>query len=190
MLEAVPKLMKGYTQPWWVAGGWAIDLFLESESRVHSDIDIAVLRRDQRALREHIARWAPQKVVNGSLVPWSGEETLHLPIHEIHAFLNGEKLEFLLNESKADHWVFRRNTTISLPMPQLTFLSFLGIPVLCPEVVLLYKAKCPTSRDEEDFARVVPKLGNAAREWLGNALNVCHPGHHWLAAITNEKHEG
>ena len=32
--------------PWWVAGGWAMDLHLGAQSRPHDDIDIGVLRRD------------------------------------------------------------------------------------------------------------------------------------------------
>jgi len=32
--------------PWWVAGGWAIDLFLNRSTRQHHDLDVGVLRRD------------------------------------------------------------------------------------------------------------------------------------------------
>lgn len=32
--------------PWWIAGGYALDLFLDSKSRPHADIEIACDRRD------------------------------------------------------------------------------------------------------------------------------------------------
>ena len=32
--------------PWWIAGGWAIDTFLDRETRAHKDLDVGVLRRD------------------------------------------------------------------------------------------------------------------------------------------------
>ena len=32
--------------PWWVAGGWALDLFTGTQIRAHKDLDIGVLRRD------------------------------------------------------------------------------------------------------------------------------------------------
>ena len=36
--------------PWWIAGGWAIDLFLGRQTREHEDIDVQILRRDQHAV--------------------------------------------------------------------------------------------------------------------------------------------
>jgi Aminoglycoside-2''-adenylyltransferase len=32
--------------PWWIAGGWAIDLFLGRQTREHEDLDVLILRRD------------------------------------------------------------------------------------------------------------------------------------------------
>ncbi len=43
--------------PWWIAGGWAIDLQLGYDSRAHADIDVLMLRCDQHTLREHLAGW-------------------------------------------------------------------------------------------------------------------------------------
>ena len=183
MLDAVARLMSGYLHSWWIAGGWAIDLFLGKQSRVHEDLDIAVLRRNQRGLYRHIASWKPPKVVNGSLLPWLEDEALELPIHEIHAFPEGERLELLLNEAEADHWIFRRNMAVSMPLRRLTIRTTSGLPILCPEVVLLYKAKRPLSRDNDDFARVLPRLSHEAKEWLASALDICHPDHEWRSAV-------
>ncbi|WP_197205616.1 nucleotidyltransferase domain-containing protein [Cytobacillus firmus] len=36
---------------WWIAGGWALDLFLEKTTRVHSDIDTVILRCDHNLTR-------------------------------------------------------------------------------------------------------------------------------------------
>jgi hypothetical protein len=183
MLDAVARLMSGYPHPWWIAGGWAVDLYLGAQPRAHEDVDIAVLRRDQGDLYRHICGWRPQKVVGGSLLPWGEDEALEPPVHEIHVFPRGERLELLLNEAEADRWVFRRNASVSMPLRQLTRRTASGLPILCPEVVLLYKAKRPLSRDNDDFARVVPRLGRAAKEWLASALEICHPGHEWRAAV-------
>src|SRR2546425_12898969 len=30
--------------PWWVAGGWALDLYTGEQSRAHEDLDVGVLR--------------------------------------------------------------------------------------------------------------------------------------------------
>lgn len=78
-----------YSRPWYVAGGWAVDLFLGRQTRPHQDIEVAVLRRDQRLLRQVLAGWTWSKFVPGSqgggATVWGEEEWLELPIHELHA---------------------------------------------------------------------------------------------------------
>jgi len=47
-----------WTSPWWIAGGWAIDLLLGHQSRDHGDhgdLDILVLRRDQATVRNELS---------------------------------------------------------------------------------------------------------------------------------------
>jgi hypothetical protein len=39
------ELMRGFAAPWWVAGGWALDLWLGRRTRDHEDLDVAVLRK-------------------------------------------------------------------------------------------------------------------------------------------------
>ena len=183
MLESAATVMRNYSRPWWVAGGWAVDLFLGEVTRPHADIDIAVLRRDQDALRRHLDSWQLSKAVDGALHPWPLGERLELPIHEIHALRNGVRVEFLLNEATADQWIYRRNRAVSMPLAKLTALSASGMPTLCPEVVLLYKAKAPSPRDHVDFERLLPQLGADARAWLAGALDACHPGHEWRSTV-------
>lgn len=183
MLDTLCDLMTGYNARWWVAGGWAIDLYLNEKSRAHADVDIAVLREDQDRLYSHIAKWRPHKIVGGNMLPWQTGERLELPIHEIWAYPGAERLEFLLNESQADHWLFRRDLAVSMPLSKVTHRSSAGVPFLCPEVVLLFKAKRPSSRDQQDFARIRPKLQSEACEWLASALDICHPRHEWRTVL-------
>jgi hypothetical protein len=177
-----------YSLPWYVAGGWAVDLFLGRQTRPHQDIEVAVLRRDQRLLRHVFDGWAWSKVVpgpqGGVKAVWGEQEWLELPIHELYAREpNGELVEVLLQESDAKAWRFRREPTISMPLSELGLRSELGIPILRPEVVLLYKAKSPRLRDEEDFIALLPALGDAQAAWLGEALDRCHPGHTWRTRL-------
>ena len=46
---AVCRFMAGFPGPWWLGGGWAIDIWAGAPSREHEDIEICVLRRDQDA---------------------------------------------------------------------------------------------------------------------------------------------
>jgi hypothetical protein len=43
----IAELFKNYDGTWSVAGGWAIDLFLDTETRSHKDIEVIILRNDQ-----------------------------------------------------------------------------------------------------------------------------------------------
>jgi hypothetical protein len=183
MLSDVARIMNGYPKPWWIAGGWAIDLFVGHVRRPHSDIDIAVLREDQRELRQHLAGWSLTKVVSGTVEEWPRDEYLVLPTHEVHARRANHHAEFLLNESRGERWVFRRNAAVTLPIVQLTASPNAPLPSLCPEVVLLYKAKSPTPTDRDDFLAAAPLLSTEAKCWLRNALDRCHPGHEWRAAL-------
>jgi hypothetical protein len=58
-----------------------------------------------------------------------------------------------------------------------------GVPVLCPAIVLLFKAKAPRPKDEADFRSVRGALGCERRHWLGDALRLCHPNHPWVDVL-------
>lgn len=177
--------MSGFPGPWGVAGGWAIDLFLQRESRPHSDIDIALLRGDQRHLRARVAVAQVDKVMNHCLSPWHVDEELQPPVHELQAtWPDGFHLEFLLNDQ--DHhtrqWIFRRDHRIRRPLLS-TFLSSATLPYLAPEIVLLNKSKAPATRDDADLDCALPYLSVDQRGWLQHALSLTAPGHRWTEVI-------
>ena len=182
----IAKLLAGFEKPWFVAGGWAIDLYLGHITRVHKDIEIAILRCDQLALQNYLRDWEFIKVIpeSGSQrESWERGEWLELPVHEIHARRKGEDpsdLEILLNESRGGEWRFRRNLSICSPLSMIGQLSEIGMPFLSPEIVLLYKAKNPTAIDQIDFENVCQVLKIEPRQWLKEAIRCCYPGHPWL----------
>lgn len=51
--EAAARLA-GLNRPWWVAGGWAIDLWLGEQTRPHGDLEIAIVGSDFEAIRAHL----------------------------------------------------------------------------------------------------------------------------------------
>ncbi len=182
----VAALFANFPRPWYVAGGWGLDLFLGRTTRDHEDTEVAILRPDQMALREHLAAWTFEKVVPGHpscREPWAASERLELPVHEIHVHRDEgdpRDLEILLNETDGSQWRFRRNLRVTMPLLRLGRIGLEGVPVLAPEVVLLYKAKEPRPRDEHDFRVAAPALDDEGRRWLRDALATCHPGHPWL----------
>ncbi|HEX8069230.1 MAG TPA: hypothetical protein VF546_04705 [Pyrinomonadaceae bacterium] len=182
----VAALLWGFAPPWCVAGGWAVDLYLGRVTRAHADVECAVLRRDQFALRAHLRDWRWQKVVGGALVDWPRGEWVELPIHELYATderAEPPRLEVLLNEARGDAWVFRRDARVTRPLAACVRKTTAGLPFLSPELVLLYKSKAPRAKDEEDFAAVVTQLEAEPRAWLRAALATCAPDHHWLRRL-------
>lgn len=178
--------MLNFDRPWFIAGGWAVDLFMGDVTREHKDIEIAILRRDQLALQRYLRGWELGKVIpasgEGTFI-WQEGEWLELPIHEIRARrINPHlsELEVVFNESSEDEWRFRRNLLVRRPLSMVGQWTKDGIPFLSPEIVLLYKAKNPDSHDRADFENVLDILDEEQRRWLRQSIAVCHPGRTWL----------
>ena len=188
-LQEVVTLFRPAAFPWWVAGGWAIDLFLSTRTRTHADVDVLVLRRDQRSLRALLEGWdlyAADPPGAGSRRPWPAGEWLELPLHEVWCRSRPEgpwQLEIMLGESDDERWVFRRNPSITRPLESLGRTTDEGIPYIAPEVILLFKAKRPRPKDQQDFDALIDLLAPPEKEWLRKALTTTHGNHTWLERL-------
>ncbi len=170
--------------PWFVVGGWAVDLFLDRQSREHADLDLGILRRDQLLLQQFLKGWKLTKTLAGSPLPWTTAEELLLPVHEIHAQQDTYgTVEILLSESEADSWVYRRDTRVRRDLSKAILTAPSGVRFLAPEVVLLFKSKSPRPHDERDFASVLPSLSSEQRIWLREALCLGNAQNKWLALL-------
>ena len=147
-----------------------------------------MLRRDQEDLYRHLSGWDLRYAIpGGTLDSWHGRR-LELPIHGIWARRrDGEAwfCEFLLNESEGDEWVYRRDPRVRLPLERMGVPTGSRLPLLAPEVVLLYKAKETRDKDEADFSAALPTISAEGRQWLAGALAVAHPGHPWAERLAH-----
>jgi hypothetical protein len=181
----VAARMAGFARPWFVIGGWAIDLFLERETRAHHDVEIGVFRADQRALYGHLAGWRLLASVDKAWKPWQGE-WIALPNHQIRAHSDDADLpvfDAMLNERDGDLWRFRRNLAAARPVAACVRYSKIGVPYLAPEAGLLYKAKAPRPKDQADFDKTIGLLGAEPRAWLKHSVELCYPESPWLARL-------
>ena len=200
--QQAQELLWLYDRPWWIAGGWALDLWLGRQTREHADIEIAIPRRDQLALRSFMSQFRFTQVMraDGSSAeqPLPADALVEPPQHELHARrvtgaghdpLALMQCEVLLNEIDGGVWRYRRDQRVSLPLERLGGKNADGLPYLAPEVVLLYKAGlwrdgAPLAqKDDADFSAVLPHLPSAARYWLREAIATAHPGHPWLLEL-------
>ena len=171
--------MRGFAGEWWIAGGWAIDLWLGEVNREHSDVEISIWRDDQLALRQHWAEWEWLTPIDHEFRPWDGKR-LELPQHQLMARRDGREVEFFLNEREGDVWVSRRDERIRVPVGELVVMSERwGVPVLRPEIQLLYKAKWLREKDRADHARAMEKMSEGQKGWLRENIQLVHPWHEW-----------
>ena len=183
------KVLNNFSKPWYIAGGWAIDLYLGRVTRIHKDIEIAIFRQDQKELYDYLNDLILDKVIPGlyKRERWLRNEWLSLPIHEIHATSPSKEksnnFEILLNESDHRYWYFRRNQQVKRLLYKIGKIGYQGIPYLSPEVVLLYKAKEPTPSDLSDFLQTADLLTIEERTWLGKAIADCYQSHPWYSFI-------
>jgi aminoglycoside-2''-adenylyltransferase len=191
-LNRVAGLLREFPAPWFVCGGWAIDLFVGRQTREHSDLEIGIFREDQQAVRRHFLDWNPGKVVDGPsgplIVPWYDGEWLMLPIHQVKLYRDGfspREFEFFLNDMDGDRWLFRRMPEITLPRERLVRVADDGIPYVAPEVQLLYKARLTREQDVHDFGVAVPSMDADERSWLRRSLELFLPGHEWLGHLNS-----
>jgi hypothetical protein len=51
------SLMTSFDAPWWVAGGRVLDLWMGRQTRAHQDVDVVILRHDQKQLHQAFDGW-------------------------------------------------------------------------------------------------------------------------------------
>ena len=143
----VAGLMRGFPHPWYIAGGWAVDLYLGRETREHDDIDVVILRKDQFELQRYLTNWAFVKVVDGQRLPWTDRERLDLPVHEVHATSrNRARIEFLLNESSGGTWQFRRNLAVTRQLNHIGAQTSTGVRSSHPRLSCCSRRNPPRPR--------------------------------------------
>lgn len=184
------RLMDGYAGRWWIAGGWAIELFTGTP-RPHDDLDIGVLAADLPLLRRHLAGlldvWA---AASGTLTPLVPLDRPGAPADEIMPAGGTQvwtrrdaaspwEYDILLSPGDAESWVCKRDTSMRMPWAEALW-EHDGIFCLRPEIQLLYKAKGDRAKDHADLLTALPRLNDAQRGWLTTHLERLHPDHRWL----------
>ncbi len=190
-LETVTEAFRSFTHPWFFSSGWALDLFLGRVTRVHHDVDVVVPRTAIPAAREHLNALGWQLVLplEGRLEPWPSESPL-APHIQIHAHRGSSMMDLLLTEMDAERWVYRREPRVTCPAHQAFLQTESGLPLLAPELVLLFKSrntgvgKYERPQDEKDFRAVLPHLTAKQKNWLRGALERTDPTHRWLERLS------
>jgi hypothetical protein len=68
--NGVALLLHDVSALWWIAGGWAIELFVGDAVREHSDLEIGCFRSDVPAVLAPLRDWDIQTARNRELAPF------------------------------------------------------------------------------------------------------------------------
>jgi hypothetical protein len=184
--EDAYRALEAVDAPWYVAAGWSIDLFLGRQTREHEDLELAVPSARFREFVEPLAVLGLElhPIVDGRAVPLAevGDAAL-AESHQTWALDRAAgvwRVDLFREPSDGETWIARRDERIRLPYDELIERTPEGIPYSRPEATILFKAKHTREKDDADFAAVLPLLDPARRRWLGDALELVHPGHRWL----------
>jgi len=182
-VEKVCALLGDLRCEWHVCGGWAIDLFLGRVTRAHKDIDVSIAREDQLEVRDYMLRrgWSLEKAHDGRLTTWEEGEFLSPPFHTVWC-RNGahepDFVELMLDEIDGERFTFRRDPSVTMRRGRMSFKTPSGVPVLAPEIVLLYKSNA-SEEYAGDFRNASGALDAGGRAWLRDALAKVYESHPW-----------
>jgi hypothetical protein len=186
-LPEVRALLDDAPFTWWVAGGWAIDLFLGRTTRPHGDVDLALPRTDALKLQLRLAGWRQYAVdPPGAVRPWKPGEVLLPPIRDLWCSRHADcwEMQLMLEDVTDGIWTYRRDPRIKLPVAEILETNAEGLRYLRPEIELLFKARDLRPKDEADFTAVLPALDRGRRDRLRDMLVLGYPdGHRWLAPL-------
>ena len=188
--EEAARRLGGVEASWYVAAGWAIDLFLGGQRREHEDLEIAIPAASLPQFLEAL----PGLEVYAVKVPGKGTFT---PVDEAGDGLAEThqtwvrdpesgywRLDLFREPGDEMTWIYRRDDRIRLPYDQVIARTDDGIPYGRPEIVLLYKAKhVQREKDQADFEAVLPLLEPETRERLAGWIELVHPGHTWIERL-------
>jgi len=181
----VAQRLAGIAAPWYVAGGWALDLFHGRQTREHEDIEIAIPAAAFPEVRDRFPGYAFDTVSDGWIWVNAGSAAL-AAAHQtwLRDPATGNYLLDVFREPHdGDTWICRRDEAIRFHYAEITRHTTDGIPYLAPELVLLFKAKHARPKDQADFDQAVPRLTSAQRATLAGLLARVHPAHRWLARL-------
>lgn len=172
----------------WVAGGWALDLFLRRQTRPHVDTGIVIRRSDQTRIAEGFPRWEVFRTHAPGLSLWDGSTYLDAtPDVGLREGMDRPwSIERMFLDGEGDRWVYRRNNAINGKVEDFGLVNDDGISFFRPEVQLLFKGGSSQRRekDTDDFLAVLPHLPDSSKEWLARSLEIQFPdGHDWIAHL-------
>ncbi|HZG59866.1 MAG TPA: hypothetical protein VEY68_05265 [Anoxybacillus sp.] len=181
-LDTIVQIMNKFQYPWFIAGGWAIDLGVGKVTRKYEDVDICIFREYTQEILDYFSDWKISVTIPGErrLEPVTSVEDTRLPRFGLHLHKENQFIEILLTDVSDDKVLFRRDPSISMDIDKFVRVDKAGRKYVAPEWQLLFKAKEGRVKDEHDFRAYLPTMTVEQREWLLSALRKHVPNSSWI----------
>jgi hypothetical protein len=145
-------------------------------------VEVAIRRHDQavvhRKLTVHRDLLCIDPLGSGWRI-WRGEQ-ISRPSFQTKARRGSDEFDLFLEDVEHDEWVFRREPSVRRPIAEIVEPALGSLPVLRPEIQLLYMAGHDEPKNQQDFAHALPHLSTQGRVWLRDSLDRIAPGHRWM----------
>ena len=105
------------------------------------------------------------------------------PAFQLQARSSSGEFDVFTEDIDNGQWCFRRHRRISMEAAGVITESPAGLPIVRPEIQLLYMAKSTELKNAHDFETARPHLIDAATKWLANALRITLPEHPWIPQL-------
>ena len=181
--STIGDFMDGFDRPWWVIGGWSIEVFT-GVARDHEDMDISILSGDAHAFRDFLAdRWTPWNVDDGWFRPFDHRFTEVRPDSQVWVRRDARSpwvLDVPFTPDTDGRWTNKRHLDHTEDLDDVTWVAPDGLRYAKPEVTLMFKAAQVRAKDIRDAEVTLPKLDAPARDWLRRTLARFVPDHPWV----------
>jgi hypothetical protein len=171
---------------WYVAGGWALDLWHGFVTRDHEDLEFCILRERFATFRAALRGFDLFSAGDGQ-VSWLPEgEDPPADVHQLWGLdreARAWRFDMMIEPGTETTWRYKRDASLARPRSRAVRVARSGIPYLDPALVLLFKAKHARPKDEVDLRNALPGLPAPDRQWLAEQVGRYHPGHHWLGVL-------
>lgn len=208
LLEQADRMLIDHGFEYAFCGGYAIDLFLGYESRIHGDIDVLAFWSNRDSIimymqsqgfqiyemlgggkAHHITNIQNQRKEKRNifcvkedceLVQLSKTEDNEIYMVDFYHIGQSQLnfIEFLFNDKTDSEFLYARDHNVKRKLPD-AILSDRGMPYLAPEICLLYKST-DTEREgyQQDYHLASSRMNKEQLGWLNDAFNYLYPHGH------------
>lgn len=182
----IAAFMDGFDRPWWIIGGWSIEVFT-GVGRHHEDMDISILSRDAEAFREFLGdAWTPWNVDESWFRPFDARFPDVRPDSQVWVRRDASSpwvLDVPFTPDTDGRWTNKRNPDHTEELEDVTWVAPDGLRYARPEVTLMFKAAQVRDKDRRDAEVAIPMLDDRARGWLRDTVARMDPNHPWAREL-------